>query len=104
MQGAVDEAREQVAAGKEVPGILGSLVSAVDESGNKLTDEELGDNLLLILLAGHDTSSTTLTNAMAHLQVWCNSYCSGAIISAAASALMLSCLSCVVVVLAVKRW
>ncbi|KAF6258855.1 cytochrome P450 [Scenedesmus sp. NREL 46B-D3] len=65
---AVDEAREQLAAGQSVPGILGSLVSAVDEHGNRLTDEQLGDNLLLIMLAGHDTSSTTLTNVMANLQ------------------------------------
>jgi cytochrome P450 len=35
----------------------------------RLTDEQLGDNLLLIMLAGHDTSSTTLTNVMANLQV-----------------------------------
>eukprot|EP00878_Enallax_costatus_P002591 GHUV01002773.1.p1 GENE.GHUV01002773.1~~GHUV01002773.1.p1 ORF type:complete len:523 (+),score=179.47 GHUV01002773.1:316-1884(+) len=67
-QGAVDEARADLAAGKSVPGILGGLVSAVDENGNSLTDAELGDNLLLILLAGHDTSSTTLTNTMANLQ------------------------------------
>lgn len=70
MQAAVDEARGQLAAGQHVPGILGSLVSAVDEEGNRLTDAELGDNLLLILLAGHDTSSTTLTSAMANLQVY----------------------------------
>eukprot|EP00882_Tetradesmus_deserticola_P020829 GHRQ01022513.1.p1 GENE.GHRQ01022513.1~~GHRQ01022513.1.p1 ORF type:complete len:200 (+),score=77.64 GHRQ01022513.1:33-632(+) len=66
-QAAVDEARQQLAAGQSVPGILGSLVSAVDEHGNRLTDEQLGDNLLLIMLAGHDTSSTTLTNVMANL-------------------------------------
>jgi cytochrome P450 len=33
-----------------------------------LTDEELTDNLLLLLLAGHDTSSTSLTNCLALLQ------------------------------------
>jgi hypothetical protein len=42
----------------------------------RLTDEQLGDNLLLIMLAGHDTSSTTLTNVMASLQVGCGSLCS----------------------------
>eukprot|EP00879_Flechtneria_rotunda_P010658 GHRR01011138.1.p1 GENE.GHRR01011138.1~~GHRR01011138.1.p1 ORF type:complete len:189 (+),score=52.30 GHRR01011138.1:1164-1730(+) len=67
-QGCVSEAREQLAHGKSVPGILGSLVAAIDEDGNRLTDSELGDNLLLVLLAGHDTSSSTLTNTMAHLQ------------------------------------
>lgn len=34
----------------------------------RLTDAELGDNLLLVLLAGHDTSSTTLTHVLAELQ------------------------------------
>lgn len=34
----------------------------------RLTDVELLDNLLLLLLAGHDTSSSTLTLAMANLQ------------------------------------
>jgi hypothetical protein len=57
-----------MAAGREVPGILGSLLAAVDEDGNRLTDSELTDNLLLLMLAGHDTSSTTLTNVMAHVQ------------------------------------
>jgi hypothetical protein len=35
LQAAVDEARVQLAAGQSVPGILGSLVSAVDEQGNR---------------------------------------------------------------------
>jgi hypothetical protein len=35
VQAAVDEARQQLAAGQAVPGILGSLVSAVDENGNR---------------------------------------------------------------------
>jgi hypothetical protein len=34
-----------------------------------LTDQEITHNLLLVLLAGHDTSSTTLTRAMSNLQV-----------------------------------
>jgi hypothetical protein len=34
-----------------------------------LTDQEITHNLLLVLLAGHDTSSTTLTRAMLNLQV-----------------------------------
>lgn len=33
----------------------------------RLTDAELTDNLLLLLLAGHDTSSTSLTNALSLL-------------------------------------
>lgn len=34
-QAATDEARQKLAAGQHVPGIIGSLVSAVDEEGNR---------------------------------------------------------------------
>jgi cytochrome P450 len=34
----------------------------------RLTDVEITDNLLLVLLAGFDTSSTTLTAVLANLQ------------------------------------
>jgi cytochrome P450 len=33
-----------------------------------LTDSQIGDNVLLLLLAGHDTSSTTLTQCFSNLQ------------------------------------
>jgi cytochrome P450 len=33
-----------------------------------LTDVEISSNLLLVLLAGHDTSSTTLTRCLSNLQ------------------------------------
>lgn len=36
--------------------------------GCRLTDSEICQNLLLVLLAGHDTSSTTLTRCMSNLQ------------------------------------
>jgi cytochrome P450 len=49
-------------------GVIGNLVAAVDEEGNRLSDEQIKDNLLLVLLAGHDTSSTTLTHVMTQLQ------------------------------------
>jgi cytochrome P450 len=68
-QAAVKEARAELAAGRPVPGILGGLVTAVDEDGGRLTDPEITDNLVLLMLAGHDTSSTTLTNAMTCIQV-----------------------------------
>lgn len=35
---------------------------------HRLSDQELADNLLVLLLAGHDTSSATLTLALANLQ------------------------------------
>ncbi|KAF8055110.1 CYP716B1 [Scenedesmus sp. PABB004] len=66
--GAVERARADLAAGRAVPGVLGALVGAVDDEGRTLSDVELGDNLLLVLLAGHDTSSTTLTNVLVNLQ------------------------------------
>lgn len=39
---------------------------------NRLTDAEITSNLLLVLLAGHDTSSTTLTRCLSNLhdQPW----------------------------------
>jgi hypothetical protein len=52
--------------------------SAAASYVSRLTDQQLGDNLLLIMLAGHDTSSTTLTNVMANLQVRRGSSSTGA--------------------------
>ncbi|KAF6251646.1 cytochrome P450 [Scenedesmus sp. NREL 46B-D3] len=43
------------------------MISAVDEDGNRLSEVELCDNLMLLILAGHDTSSATLTNILANL-------------------------------------
>jgi cytochrome P450 len=34
----------------------------------RLTDNQITDNVLLLLLAGHDTSSTTLTKCFSNLQ------------------------------------
>lgn len=34
----------------------------------RLTDREICENMLLLLVAGHDTSSTTLTRCMSNLQ------------------------------------
>lgn len=64
----IDRARLQLALGQQPAGILGSLVVAEDEQGNRLTDEQVQDNLLLLLLAGHDTSAVTVTNMLAQLQ------------------------------------
>jgi hypothetical protein len=43
-------------------------VTAVDEEGHSLSDDQIKDNLLLVLFAGHDTSSTTLTRMLSVLQ------------------------------------
>jgi cytochrome P450 len=40
--------------------VLSMLVAARDESGAPMTDQELRDEMLTLLLAGHETSATTL--------------------------------------------
>ena len=42
---------------------LGAMFFAVDEDGNKLSREQLIDNALILILAGTETSSSTLTVA-----------------------------------------
>ena len=41
--------------------LLSFLLSSVDEQGQFLTHDEIKDNILLLIFAGHDTSSSTLT-------------------------------------------
>ncbi len=49
---------------KEAP-LVRSLIDAVDpETGRRLTDDEICHELVLFMLAGHDTTSTTLTYAL----------------------------------------
>ncbi|MEM7553245.1 MAG: cytochrome P450, partial [Cyanobacteria bacterium P01_A01_bin.84] len=40
--------------------ILSLLMSATDESGNSMTDQELRDELMTLLLAGYETTSTAM--------------------------------------------
>lgn len=44
--------------------ILSLLLMAEDEEGNGLTDQDLRDELMTLLLAGHETTATALTWAM----------------------------------------
>jgi len=44
--------------------ILSLLMAAQDEAGEGLTDEELRDELMTLLLAGHETTATALTWAL----------------------------------------
>jgi cytochrome P450 len=45
--------------------LVRALISATDpETGRTLSDNEIRDELILFLLAGHDTTSTTLTYAL----------------------------------------
>lgn len=47
--------------------VLSLLLSATDEDGQPLADEQLRDELLLLLLAGHETTATTLAWMFARL-------------------------------------
>ncbi|OBK30303.1 cytochrome P450 [Mycobacterium asiaticum] len=49
---------------REAP-LVRALIDAIDpETGRALTDHEICDELVLFMLAGHDTTSTTLTYAL----------------------------------------
>ncbi|KIY95292.1 cytochrome P450, CYP85 clan [Monoraphidium neglectum] len=61
-------ARARLADGKEVPGQLGTLVAATDADGRPLPDNVVAENLLGFMFAGHDTTSTSLTQLLAVLQ------------------------------------
>lgn len=52
--------RESGAAPEERDDILSLLMSARDEDGNALTDKELRDELMTLLVAGHETTATAL--------------------------------------------
>lgn len=47
--------------------ILGMLADTKDEAGAGLTDEEINDEVLTLLMAGHETTATTLAWALHHL-------------------------------------
>lgn len=51
--------------------VLSLMMAARDENGQKMTDDELKDELLTILFAGHETTATTL--AWAFYQIHQNS-------------------------------
>ncbi|MGH7293326.1 MAG: cytochrome P450 [Polyangiaceae bacterium] len=54
----IAQARAESSADRE--DILSLLLHAVDEQGSPLTDEELRDQLVTLLLAGHETSATSI--------------------------------------------
>ena len=59
----IDERRRRMSRGEEIPtDVLSLLLSARDpESGRMLSDENLRDEVLAILLAGHETTANTLS-------------------------------------------
>jgi cytochrome P450 len=49
------------ASGERGPDILSLLLDAEDEDGSGLSDQELRDQVMTLLFAGHDTATSTLT-------------------------------------------
>jgi cytochrome P450 family 110 len=41
--------------------VMSMLIQAVDEEGHGLTDQELRDEMMVLLIGGHETTATTLT-------------------------------------------
>ncbi|WP_017317947.1 cytochrome P450 [Mastigocladopsis repens] len=58
----INERREQ--ADDSRTDILSLLMTATDEAGQPMTDEELRDELMTLLFAGHETTATALTWAL----------------------------------------
>lgn len=59
--------RAEVAAGEEHDDVLSLLLGARDEDGSPMSDEELRDELVTVLGAGHETTATGLAWAMERL-------------------------------------
>jgi cytochrome P450 len=57
----IRERRAAAVAGAERHDVLSLLLQARDEDGKELTDEELRDELLTLVLAGHETTANSLT-------------------------------------------
>lgn len=56
-----EELAERRARGEPGPGTLGLLLAATDEHGAPLTDDEIRDQAITLLFAGHDTTTATFT-------------------------------------------
>jgi cytochrome P450 len=55
--------REMIAATRaspDAPGLLAELICGRDEAGQRLTEQELLDNLRLLVLAGHETTASSM--------------------------------------------
>ena len=61
----IAQRRREGTAGRE--DVLSMLLEARDEDGRPMTDDELRDEMLTLLLAGHETTATTLAWALHHL-------------------------------------
>jgi cytochrome P450 len=56
----IDQRRGDVARGSRRSDVLSLLLAARDEAGEPLTDEELRDELMTLLVAGHETTATAM--------------------------------------------
>jgi cytochrome P450 len=56
----ISQRRGAVARGERRDGVLDLLLEARDEAGTPLTDSELRDELMTLLIAGHETTATAL--------------------------------------------
>lgn len=61
------EIRKRRAEAKPRPDILGMLMAAQDEDGAGFTDTEIRDQVMTLMFAGHDTSTSTVTFLMHEL-------------------------------------
>ncbi len=59
--------RAKIAKGEEHDDVLSLLLEAEDEDGEPMSDEELRDELVTVLAAGHETTATGLAWAMERL-------------------------------------
>ena len=56
-----EEIARRRASGERGPDILSLLLDAEDEDGSRLSDRELRDQVMTLLFAGHDTTTSTVT-------------------------------------------
>jgi cytochrome P450 len=56
-----DEIARRRESGEQRSDILSLLLAASDEDGSKLSDQELRDQIVTLLFAGHDTTTSTIT-------------------------------------------
>ncbi|XP_059077288.1 cytochrome P450 716B2 isoform X1 [Cryptomeria japonica] len=69
LQTVIDKRRVDLASGSASPqqDLLSFLLCNNDGSGNALRDDEIKDNIMLLLMAGHDTSVVTVTLILRYL-------------------------------------
>ncbi|KAI5062993.1 hypothetical protein GOP47_0021540 [Adiantum capillus-veneris] len=64
----IEERKRDLASGKGLPDdMLSCLLTYVRENGRPLSDEDIKDNILLMLFAGHDTSTLVTALALRYL-------------------------------------